>query len=70
MADTCLTCAFWDNDTPGWEPEWASCKRFPPTTARINRTCPKQIRDYEFCYPTTHQDQFCGEYAKKLPTPP
>jgi hypothetical protein len=64
MADTCLTCAYWENDTPGWELDWASCKYNPPVTPRINRTCPKQIAEHEFCYPTTHKDQWCGKWKK------
>jgi hypothetical protein len=64
MAERCDTCAYWENDIPGWKPDWASCKRFPPATARIDRTCPKQIIEYEFCYPTTRNDQHCGEWKK------
>lgn len=66
MAESCLTCRFWKEDTWAreggkWvEPEYSGkptagwCRRFPPSN---------DLMPSEMPFPTTAPEQWCGEYS-------
>jgi hypothetical protein len=50
----CAACRYWSH-IPHDRPDMGMCHRYPPVYA-----------DDVWTYPTTHGDEWCGEYANPL----
>lgn len=58
--ETCLTCKFWDKIQNNPQGNVGYCRRYPPP--RVER--PERVMGEHCAYPTTHEEEYCGDYVK------